>query len=219
MSPPTSRRRPDDHRHRRQLDLRRRDDARRQHRLLRYRTDWHRQRRFRHPDNRRGDRAPPATGTSGPGHHPDAAMGSGLDNYISPTPTDAHRRAGQPHRHRQRRSLDLRRWNDARRHHRILHHRPIDGDVVAPVDLATDATLSGSGNWNVGTWSITPSAASGADAATTISPTPTGRSPSRGRPDCHRRRRQLHLRRWHHARRQHRLLHHRPGYRRHRLLG
>src|SRR5271157_254812 len=34
-----------------------------------------------------------------------------------------------------------------------------NGETVGRVKLVTDATVSGSGNWNVGTWAITPSAA------------------------------------------------------------
>jgi filamentous hemagglutinin family protein len=37
----------------------------------------------------------------------------------------------------------------------------LGGDAVSSVTLASNATLSGSGNWNAGTWSITPSAALG----------------------------------------------------------
>src|SRR5271166_3650997 len=36
-----------------------------------------------------------------------------------------------------------------------------NGERVGSVTLATDATLSGSGNWNAGEWAITPSAATG----------------------------------------------------------
>src|SRR5262249_49008151 len=34
-------------------------------------------------------------------------------------------------------------------------------DSISSVSLATNATLSGSGHWNAGTWTITPSSASG----------------------------------------------------------
>jgi hypothetical protein len=37
----------------------------------------------------------------------------------------------------------------------------VSGDAVTSVSLASNATLSGSGNWNAGSWAITPSAALG----------------------------------------------------------
>ncbi|HVX09889.1 MAG TPA: MBG domain-containing protein [Pirellulales bacterium] len=41
----------------------------------------------------------------------------------------------------------------------------LGSDVVSSVTLTTNASLSGSSRWNVGTWSITPSAASGSGLA------------------------------------------------------
>ncbi len=37
----------------------------------------------------------------------------------------------------------------------------LGSDSVSSVNLATNASLSTSGNWNAGTWTITPSTASG----------------------------------------------------------
>jgi len=53
----------------------------------------------------------------------------------------------------------------------------LGGDTISSVSLATNASLSTSGNWNVGTWTITPSDAVGSDLANytiTYANAPTG---------------------------------------------